>query len=426
MRILYILPFVLLASCFSEEKVDLGTSTTFIRYYNGGFNDEPVTIAKTTDNGYIILSNVELNDGRYKIKLIKTDDQGNEVWTKLYPEFNASKTDPLLSKRAFGLLVLEDGSYVLTGENIILNRSQVLVMTVGTDGNLITEKIYTTTDPSPQSIRGIAIMENTSPTKKDGNGNLIPGYIVLGSVLTDNADNNIVLSEIKQSDLSAMWSRGYGSGESNLTNKIFLDTKGSVFFGGTVTRQNKSDVRLVKTIQDSQNTDFDLPIGSPEFNEVGYDICRYGYGFAVVGRTNEKENAVAGETDILFQRLAEDGSVIGEPITFPIKTAEGIEVPGNKAGNAISVTQDGGLLIAGTVPSNEPLNFGRGEADLYLIKIDAFGTVTWQKDIGSSNPDFSVAVLQADDGGYVVLASTTLVGLKTIMLLKTDVNGDIQ
>jgi hypothetical protein len=52
--------------------------------------------------------------------------------------------------------------------------------------------------------------------------------------------------------------------------------------------------------------------------------------------------------------------------------------------------------------------------------------VTWQKDIGSRNADRSVATLQADDGGYVVLASTTLAGLKTIMLLKTDKNGDIQ
>lgn len=92
MKILfYFLPFLLLASCFSEEKVDIGSSNTFIRYYNGGFNDEPVTVSKTIDNGYIILSNIELNDGRYKIKLIKTDDQGNSLWTKIYPEFNTDR-----------------------------------------------------------------------------------------------------------------------------------------------------------------------------------------------------------------------------------------------------------------------------------------------------------------------------------------------
>jgi hypothetical protein len=101
-------------------------------------------------------------------------------------------------------------------------------------------------------------------------------------------------------------------------------------------------------------------------------------------------------------------------------------VPGNKTGDALSTTNDGGLLLAGTVPSNESLNFGSGETDLYLIKINAFGDITWQKAIGSRNADHSVAVLQADDGGYVVLAGTTLAGLKTIMLMKTDNNGNIQ
>lgn len=414
MRILYFLPFLLLASCFSEEKVDIGSSTTFIRYYNGGYDDVPVTISKTTDNGYIILSNMELNDGRYKIKLIKTDDQGNKIWSKIYPEFNN-----LLNRRAFGLLVLADGSYVLAGEDIKIStnntkQSQAMVMTVGADGNKTGEKFYSSTDGFNGSIRGKAIIENTS------NGGT--GYILLAEV--DNSDNNIAVAEINKSDLAKKWVRYYGSGQSALTNKLFLDSKGNVFFGGTVIRESKSDARLVKTIQDSQNTDFDLPIGSPAFNESGNDICRYGFGFAVIGTTNEKDGA-EGESSIYFQRLAEDGRQIGAPVKFSAFTADGTEVPGNKDGNALTVSQDGGLLLAGTVPSSEALGFGRGGTDLYLIKIDAFGTVTWQKDIGSRNNDQSVAVLQADDGGYIVLAGTTLAGLKTVMLLKTDKSGNI-
>lgn len=412
MRILYFLPFFLLASCFSEEKVDIGSSNTFIRYYNGGYNDEPVTISKTTDNGYIILSNMELIDGRYKIKLIKTDEQGNKIWSKIYPEFNTATGQPLLSRRAFGLLVLADGSYVLTGEdiNISTNQSQALVMTVGTDGNKTNEKIYSFSG----SVRGKAIIENTA--------NGATGYLVLGEV--DNTDNNMVVAEINKSDLNQKWVRTYGSGQSALTNKLFLDAHGNVFFGGTVTRENKSDVRLVKTIQDSQNTDFDLPIGNPAFNESGNDICSYGFGFAVIGTTNEKDGA-EGESSIYFQRLAEDGAIVGSSVKFSAFTANGTEVPGNKEGNALTVSQDGGLLLAGTVPSSNSPLFGRGGTELYLIKIDAFGALTWQKEIGSRNNDRSVAVLQADDGGYIVLASTTVAGLKTIMLLKTDVNGTI-
>ena len=417
MKILfYFLPFLLLASCFSEEKVDIGSSNTFIRYYNGGFNDEPVTVSKTIDNGYIILSNIELNDGRYKIKLIKTDDQGNSLWTKIYPEFNTNKTDPLFSQRAFGLLVL-DGGYVLAGENINTSnkKSQVLVKVIDADGNQKNEKIYT----SAASVRGIAITENTHPDSLDSNKKPL-GYVLLGSVVGNDTENMIV-GGIKKSDLSATWARAYGNGDSNLTNKIFLDSKGSIFFGGTVVRQNNRKVRLVKARQDYQSTDFDLTIGDPQFNEFGNDICRYGFGFAVIGSTNKN-----GDNDILFQRLSEDGTVIGTPVIFPVKTTDGIDVPGNKNGNAVSVTQDGGLLLAGTVQSDDAINFGRGGKDLYLIKIDAFGTPTWQKDIGSRTDDFSVATLQADDGGYVVLASTTLAGLKTIMLLKTDNNGNIQ
>jgi len=422
MRILYFLPFLLLASCFSEEKVDIGSGNTFIRYYNGGYNDEPVTISKTMDNGYIILSNIALNDGRYKIKLIKTDDQGNSLWTKIYPEFNTNKTDPLFSQRAFGLLVMESG-YVLAGENINTStgRSRVMVMVIDDNGEMTTEETYPMTGivPINSDVRGIAITENTHPDSLDADKKA-KSYIVLGSI-TDGGSENMIVGGIKKSDLSATWTRAYGNGDSNLTNKIFLDSEGSIFFGGTVVRQNNRKVRLIKVRQDYQTTDFDLTIGDPQFNEFGNDICRYGFGFAVIGTTNKN-----GDNDILFQRLSEDGTVIGTPVIFPIKTTDGIDVPGNKNGNAISVTQDGGLLLAGTVQSDDAINFGRGGKDLYLIKIDAFGTLTLQKDIGSRTDDVSVAALQADDGGYVVLASTTLAGLKTIMLLKTDNNGNIQ
>jgi hypothetical protein len=277
--------------------------------------------------------------------------------------------------------------------------------------------------PSTSSVRGIAISENTHPDSLDTNKNA-QGYIVLGSILNDGATENMVVGGVRKSDLKTTWVRSYGSGESTLTNKIFLDSKGDLFFGGTVTRQNNNKVRLVKTRQDFQNTDFDLAIGDPQFNESGNDICRYGFGFAVVGNTNKN-----GDRDIFFQRLAEDGRVV-DIKTFKIHVdpndSTSNEVPGNKTGDALSTTNDGGLLLAGTVPSNESLNFGSGETDLYLIKINAFGDITWQKAIGSRNADHSVAVLQADDGGYVVLAGTTLAGLKTIMLMKTDNNGNIQ
>jgi len=428
MKILYIILFALvLTSCLREEKVDIGSSDSFIRYFNGGFNDEAVSISKTIDGGYLILANTTLNDGRYKIKLIRIDDKGNSIWIKSYPDFiPAGQSNPgLLSRRAYGMLALSDGSFILAGEDLITedNRSrwQAMVMKVSADGIVTGDpKTYQT----PYSVRAIAIAENNMPDSTDR-------FVLLGTIYADQNNTNpenIIVGGIKKSDLSPTWIRAYGSGETNLTNKLFLDPNGNLFFGGTVTHESNNKVRLVKTQQDFQNTDFDLAIGTPLFNQVGNDICNYGSGFAVVGRTNEKKdasgNSTPGETEIMFQRLTEEGIVIST-VTFPIKTEDGTDVPGNKAGNAVCATKDGGLLIAGTVPSNEALNFGRGGSDLYLIKIDDFGNPSWQKVIGSRNADQSVAVMQADDGGYVVLASTTLAGLKSILLLKTRNRGDI-
>ncbi len=403
---------LVLSACLDEGKADLGDSTTFVRYFNGGFDDEAVTVAETGDAGFLILANSQLEDGRNKIKLIKTDALGNKIWAKVYPEFTTNKADILLNRKGNGLLLTSDGGYVVVGEDIDAGKEQLYILVLDSDGNLISEETF----PAIYSVRGIAISENSGNDQS---------YVVLGNIPGSN-NQNMVTAEIEKSTLSISWTRTYGSGEaSNLVNKLFLDSQDKLIWGGTVTRQNKSDVRLVRSIQDSQNTDFDLPIGDPNFNEIGADICRFGFGYAVTGNTDQ---TTSGEREIALQRLGEDGTVLFKT-TFPITTTfNGEEVPviGNKIGNAITTTQDGGLFLAGTVPSNSEINFGSGQSDYYLIKTNGFGTVMWRKSIGSRDADRSVAVLQAKDGGLVLLGNTTLADLKTILLMKMDPNGNIE
>lgn len=417
MKRLYLLLLLpVLVSCFSEEKVDTGASDTFIRYFNGGFDDAAVALVESTDNGYVILANSTLEDGRNKIKLIKTNDQGNTLWSRVYPAFAPDRAGFVpTNQKAYGILVLPGGGYVIAGEDINAGKSQLLILVLDENGTVVSEHIYTTA----LSIRGLAIAENT----------LNPlSYVVLATILGTETEN-MVVGEILKSDLSLTWSRSYGSGEASLANKLFLDAQGKLIWGGTVVRQSKSDMRLVRAEQDKQNTDFDLPIGDPNFNEQGTDLCRYGFGYALVGSTNEKTSSTgpstSGERDIMFKRLGEDGTVLYSA-SFPITLEDGTEVPGNKVGNSITTTRDGGLFLAGTVPSNDALGFGRGGTDYYLIKVDGFGNVIWQKAIGSRDEDFSVCVLQASDGGLILLGNTTLAGLKTIMLAKMDSGGNIE
>lgn len=410
MKKFYLLPFLFFASCLSEENVDLGTSDTFIRYFNGGANDVAVALSETSDQGFIILANSELEDGRTKIKLIKTDAAGNKEWSRVYPE---SDPDQNLNRNGRGLLLTADGGYVITGADIDPSgKSQLYVLFVNAGGQMTSEKIY----PTTESIEGIALLENKVTT---------PSYLVLANVL-DSDENNMYVAQINKSDLSIAWTRSYGSGEAtNLVNKIYLDTNNKLIWGGTVTRQDLADVRLVRAIQDRQNTDFDMPIGKPDKNEEGKDLCRFGFGYAVTGLTDD---TTTGEDNIIVQRLAEDGTILFS-FQYPVTTVfEGqeVNVPGDKEGNAITATHDGGLFIAGTVESDPGTGFGEGDTDYYLIKTNGNGAVMWQKPIGSRFEDVSVAVVQASDGSLILCGTTELANLKSVMLMKMKADGSLE
>jgi hypothetical protein len=431
MRKLYFLSILFLTSCLSEENAKLGTGKTFIRYFNGGGNDKAVAFEQTSDNGVIILANSAFGADGGKIKLIKTDEQGNKVWSQVYSD--SEPGDEIDTLKGYGMLVLPgDGGYVLTGQYLNKdNVSQLMVMAVDASGTKVgKEKIYSTSEPlyatttgNPLQLQGKAIT-----AIKDDSGKVI-SYFVLANILNPTGLENMLLAEINASDLSLVWVRKYGAGQTSVLNKLFTVAAGKdvnnktihkAIWAGTVTRQSEKDMRLTKATQNRQNVDFDLQIGNPGYNETAYDMCRFGFGYALIGSTNE---TTAGTQDILFQRLGEDGSVISKQ-SFVIKSGED-EVPGDKTGNGLAVTQDGGLLLIGTVPTNEALQFGRGKKDLYLIKMNAFGEVAWQKSIGSRDDDDGVAALQASDGGYLLLGTSTFAGLRTVLVIKTDNNGNI-
>lgn len=420
MRRLYILILLSLTACFNEEKIDSGRPFSFIRYYNGGGNDEAIAIRETSDRGYIILANTT-RDGLSKIKLIKTDKEGNAEWIKTYPEPPAAN----VNYTGYGIdLLPKKGGFVIVGEYKGTQSSELLILTVNYDG--VQNKLEIQNQNDQEQLQGKAVVVKLNADS------VVQGFYILSKIINDNT-NDMALGEFKV-DLSNKWLRNYGAGEANLTNKLYMNTSSSdtsFVWGGTVIRSGlSSDIRLVKTKLNRQNTDYDLPIGNPDFNESGNDIFRFGLGYAIIGNSNEF--SASGDQEIIYKVVDPSGVQISTA-SYPIKVNangevvnEGEPVPGDKSGNAIATTQDGGLLLVGTVPSNTALQFGKGGDDLYLIKISLMGGVIWQKNIGSRNDEQGVAALQSSDGGYIILATSTFAGLRTVMLLKTTPSGEIE
>ena len=107
----------------------------------------------------------------------------------------------------------------------------------------------------------------------------------------------------------------------------------------------------------------------------------------------------------------------GDPEWF--KTYGGLLEDGGKS---IKQTADGGYIVAGLTKMEN------GEYDIWLIKMDAAGNITWNKIWGGTGPDYGINVNTTSDGGYIVTGFFTGLGFggQDVALIKTDALGNIQ
>jgi len=98
---------------------------------------------------------------------------------------------------------------------------------------------------------------------------------------------------------------------------------------------------------------------------------------------------------------------------------------GNVGENAYSLihTPYGGYVIAGYTSS-----YGAGGGDFWLIKVDSYGNVEWNKTYGGWHSDIAYSIVNTDDGGYALAGDTESYGMGYTdgWLIKVDSTGNAQ
>ncbi len=124
-------------------------------------------------------------------------------------------------------------------------------------------------------------------------------------------------------------------------------------------------------------------------------------GYIMAGNTYSTNGDVAGNhggADVWLVKLSSSGSIAWQ------KAMGGT---GDDLGYDVRQTADGGYIVAGYTGSNNGDVTGyHGNRDGWVVKLDATGTIQWQKSLGGSGYDELYSVVQTSDGGYAVTGYT--------------------
>ena len=236
------------------------------------------------------------------------------------------------------------------------------------------------------------------------------GYIVAGYTRSVGADYSDVYLIKTDSLGDTLWTRLYGGNDTDRGNSAQqTQDRGYIIVGLTKSfGAGRSDVYLVKT--DSLGSIlWERTYGGSE-NDWGYSVQQtHDGGYIIAGETESSHPII---DDVYLVRTDSLGD------TLWTRTYGGSNYDG---GYSVQQTHDGGYIVAGYTQS-----FGAGARDIYLIKTDSLGSITWTTTHGGTSPDMAYSVQQTLDGGYIVAGRTWSFGAGStdVYLIKTDSSGD--
>lgn len=285
-----------------------------------------------------------------------------------------------------------------------------------------------------QKLIGGSIYEDAYYCFDYKNGNLYMGASSNSSISGDKTQNSRGWFDywlVKADPNGAIaWDKTMGGGavtmfgpDTDLITSVFATSDGGILLGGF----SESEISGEKTEVSRGEYDYWIlklsPNGSIQWDKTlggdGLDIVTAVFettdgNYIVAGtsrssNTGDKTEVSRGGDDLWIIKLSTSGTIIWQ------KTYGG---SGFDLFGEIIPTNDNGFIAASSSTSNisgEKTAASYGAADYWITKMDANGTIQWQKTIGGSGADAPNSIIKTADGGYMVggRSNSPVSGLKT-------------
>jgi hypothetical protein len=342
------------------------------RTYGGPLDDEGYRVFQTSDGGYIIAGTTNsFGAGESDIWLLKTDSQGDTLWTKTY----GGNDDE-------GIVCLNqtlDGGYILAARTSSFDtygKSDIWVLRTDSLGDTLWTLVCGTDASDYPAYVG---------ERLEG------GYVVIGGALGSGSDIKVLFISLNsQGELEYVKEYlGWVQCANKFSDSLYLvvdyaDVLQLSSQGDSLWGLWQATAWMTNWIEkDNSASDTFLFTGCEYQNEL------------------DVPDLFVGSGDLF------DGSgwgiYYGGPSTMEI-------------GLCIRSTTDGGFIVVG-----EKEKEGSGY-DLWLIK---HGSTSWAREFGGFNDDAGFCVDTTSDGGYIITGITRSYGAggKDLWLIKTDSLG---
>lgn len=211
------------------------------------------------------------------------------------------------------------------------------------------------------------------------------------------------------------WQKTYG-GPGDEGHKFLIQTadNGYLFGGTTWSFGGDGDPWLFKVTSDG-TVQWQKIFEGPFWESARSAVQTSDGGYLVLAM---RDLSASNNFDPWLLKLDANGD-LGPPGTWQ-KT---FGAAGWEGAERLRQTADGGYIMLGSTDS-----FGAVDDDLWVVKLDSLGNITWEKRYGATGLESDHDIKQTADGGYIISAETNSFGAGgwDSLVLKLDSAGDIQ
>ncbi len=353
--ILSIIVFLCMQSVIPADPPEI----LWIKNYgiNNSYWDVAYSVQQTSDGGFIIGGCLDNS-----LFLIRTDSNGDSLWTKTYCE-------EYYGGSCGSLLQTSDGGFVVAGGKYTDSiNCDAHLMKTDSNGDTLWTKIY-----------GGDFTDYFRSIEQTDDG----GYIMAGITASFGAGGADIYLVRTDSIGDTIWTRTYGGDSSDVGYSVQETSDGGFIVAGEteLIGTGYRNIFLVRT-DNNGDTLWTKVFGDKSAGAKSVRQTQDG-GFIITGKWDD-----VNTRDVCLVRTDSNGDILW---TRTYGEKQKIE-----EGNALVIMDDGGFMVAGYGHTN------KNRRDFYVVRTDSSGNALWKENYGSDSGEIAYSLAKTNDGGVII------------------------